>query len=392
VSLAEAPPAEGLVERAEALVPMLLEKAAETERARRVPDEHFDAVSEAGFFKMCAPKRFGGYEADFQTQCDALAALARGCPSTSWVATIFSAMGWLAGTFSDEAQNEIFATGDPRVSAVLSPTGGMSVRKNGGFVINGRWPFNTGCHGARWTILNTILQTEDGDGMPMFVVVPSGELTILDDWYASGMAGTGSNTVAVEDVFVPEHRANPLPPLIEGDHPENSNSDNPYFRLPLAPVLVVNAGGTPLGMAQGAYEAFLERLPGRAITFTDYTSQAEAPVTHLVVGEAALKVESAEAHVQRACAILDGYQGGTMPTETRVKSRAHISYAMGLAREVVDALFHASGASSIQSHVPIQRIQRDTQALSNHAIMHAPTTIELYGRVLCGLDPNTALY
>jgi Acyl-CoA dehydrogenase, C-terminal domain len=75
-----------------------------------------------------------------------------------------------------------------------------------------------------------------------------------------------------------------------------------------------------------------------------------------------------------------------------VKSRAHISYATGLAREVVDMLFYASGASAIQSNVAIQRFQRDIQALANHAIMHPQTTIELYGRVLCGLPPNTLLY
>ena len=77
---------------------------------------------------------------------------------------------------------------------------------------------------------------------------------------------------------------------------------------------------------------------------------------------------------------------------TRVKARAHIAYATGLSRQAVDLLFHGSGASAIQSHVPIQRYQRDMQALANHAVMHAPTGIELYGRVLCGLEPNTLLY
>ena len=62
--------------------------------------------------KMTAPARYGGYEADFQTQCDVLAEIARGCPSTSWVATILSAMSWLAGVFPDEAQDEIFR--DPK--------------------------------------------------------------------------------------------------------------------------------------------------------------------------------------------------------------------------------------------------------------------------------------
>ncbi len=107
---------------------------------------------------MTAPKRYGGAEADFQTQCDVLAHLARGCPSTSWVATIFSAMSWLAATFPDQAQEEIFADRDPRISGVFSPTG-TGVRKDGGLVVSGRWGFNTGCHGARWTVLNAVVGT-----------------------------------------------------------------------------------------------------------------------------------------------------------------------------------------------------------------------------------------
>ena len=75
----------------------------------------------------------------------------------------------------------------------------------------------------------------------------------------------------------------------------------------------------------------------------------------------------------------------------RVKGRAHVTYLTGLSRQAVDILFFASGASSIQQHVPIQRFQRDIQALANHAIMHAPTGNEIYGRVLCGLQPHTLI-
>ena len=145
-------------------------------------------------------------------------------------------------------------------------------------------------------------------------------------------------------------------------------------------------------MAQGALEAFRARLPGRGIAYTFYTNKSEAPVTHLQVAEAVLTLESADAHVRRASALLDRHTGGAMSLDARIKSRAHIAYATGLARQAVDTLFYASGASSIQTHVPIQRFQRDVQALANHAIMHTQTALELYGRVLCGLPPNTPIY
>jgi alkylation response protein AidB-like acyl-CoA dehydrogenase len=380
-----------LIRRAAGLVPTLRETAVDAEKARRVSPETFDALSEAGVFRMTAPARYGGHEVDFETQCDVLAELARGCPSTSWVATILSAMSWLAGVFPDEAQDEIFADGDPRISGVFSPTG-TGVPKDGGLVVNGRWGYNTGGHGSKWTVINAVVPTADGPGMPTCVIAPSRDLRRLDDWYASGMAATGSETIVAENLFVPAHRTLPLPLMLEAKYPPRHNAANPYFNYPLSPVLTVNAGGTPVGAARGALDAFHERLPGRGITYTNYTNKAEAAVTHLQVGEATLKIESADAHMRRACALLDDNLGVTMTVEARVKSRAHIAYATGLAREAVDALFYASGASAIQSNVPIQRFQRDIQVLANHAIMHPQTAFELYGRILCGLPPNTVLY
>ena len=378
-----------LVQRAASLVPMLRERALETEQARRVSPEVFDALSEAGILRMMAPQRYGGAEADFQTQCDALAELAVGCPSTSWVATIHSAMAWVAATFPDEAQDEVFADGDPRVHGVFSPTG-TGVRKNGGLVVNGRWAFGTGCHGARWSMLN-VLVGEGKAAIPTCFIVPTNELTILDDWRATGMAGTGSNTVVAEDLLVPAHRFLPMPDLLEARYPESRSTGNPYFAHPVTAVLIVNAGGTPLGIARGALEAFIERMHGRGITFTTYTSQAEAPVTHLVVGEAALKLESADGHIRRSCALLDEHPAEPMSLEDRVKARAFVAYATGLAREIVDSLFLSSGASASQEDIPIQRFQRDIQTLSNHGGLNTRTTVELYGRTLCGLEPNTPL-
>ena len=378
--------AEELVERATTLIPMLRASAPAAEKARRVPAESFDALSRAGIFKMTAPKDFGGVEADFHTQCEVLSKIARGCPSTSWVATIYSAMSWLVGVFPDETQKEIYANGDPRIAGVFSPTG-TAVRKDEGFVVNGRWPFNTGCHGATWTVLNVLV----GE-MPTCMIAKSADLTILDDWYATGMSATGSNTVVAENVFVPARRTMPLPDMLEGKYPARHNADNPYFKYPLAPVLTVNAGGTPLGIARGAWDMFVDRLPGRGITYTTYTNKAEAPVTHLQMAEAALKIDSSDAHVRLATSLLDEARNGAMTMQERVKARAHIAYSTGLAREATDILFFASGASSIQEHMAIQRYQRDIQALSNHAIMHPQTGLELYGRILCGLPPNTLLY
>jgi alkylation response protein AidB-like acyl-CoA dehydrogenase len=369
---------------------MLRESSAAAEAARRLPQEIFDALAAADVFRMTAPKRFGGFEADFLTQCEVLAEIARGCPSASWVATILSAMSWLVSGYSDEAQEEIFATRDPRVTGVFSPTG-KAARKNGGYVVNGRWGYSTGGHGGHWTVINAVLIENGVAGMPHACLVRASELERLDDWHASGMAATGSSTVVARDLFVPAHRVLPLPELVEGRYPARHNSSNPYFNYPLAAVLTANAAGTPVGIARGALELFKERLPGRTITYTTYASKIEAPVTHLQIGEAALAIDSSDAHMRLACALLDDARGAPSKFD-RVKIRAHVGAATRYARDAVDGLFYASGASVIQANVAMQSFQRDMQALANHAIMHPQTNVELYGRVLCGLEPNTFLY
>ena len=378
-----------LIEQAEALVPVLRQRAVAAEQARRLPPETFDLLSEANVFRMTAAKRFGGYEADFLTQCEVLDRVARGCPSSSWIGTIFAAMSWLVSTFPDEAQDEVFDSKDPRISGVFSPTG-KAARKNGGYVINGRWGYNTGGHCSNWTIVNTLLDDGGDAPLPMCALVRSRELERLDDWSASGMTSTGSSTIIAKEVFVPAHRAQPLPPMLGGDYCESRNAANPYYRYPLAAVLAVNAAGTPVGIARAAFELFLANVHGRPMTYTNYTDKAQAPVTHLQVGEAALTIDSADAHMRLACAPLDEYRK-PLSILDRVQMRAHVSAATGLARAATDLLFHASGAGAIQSNVHIQRFQRDMQALSNHAIMHPQTTTELYGRVLCGLEPNTLI-
>jgi alkylation response protein AidB-like acyl-CoA dehydrogenase len=383
--------ADPIVERAAALAPVLLESAPRTEEAQRVLPENVDRLAAAGIFRMCAPKKYGGLEADFGTQAEVLAHLARGCPSTSWVATILSAMSWLAATFPDAAQDEVLGDGDARISGVFAPTG-RAVPVAGGYRVSGRWGYNTGGQASRWTVVVALVGEGDA-ALPHCMIVKTAELERLDDWRASGMAGTGSHSIVAREIFVPAHRAQALPSMANAQYVANRhNAKQPYFNLPMASVLAVNAGGTPVGIAQGALESFRAGLPGRAITYTTYAKKIEAPITHLQVGEAALLVDSADAHVRRATAILDDLSALPLDTLARVRCRAHIAYATGEARKAVDLCFHGSGAGAIQSHIPIQRFQRDMQALANHAVMHAPTGIELYGRVLCGLDPNTPLF
>ncbi|MGW0752191.1 acyl-CoA dehydrogenase family protein [Streptomyces sp. NPDC002587] len=387
----DVPTREQLVRRASELVPVLRENSDWSEDNRRIHDDSIEALADAGIFRMRAPARFGGYESDARTLVEVAAELGRADGSSGWIASVYSIPTWMAGLFPDHVQDEVFSTPDVRVCGTLSPSA-MAAPVDGGIVVNGKWGFISGALHAQWQVIVAVQIAPDSEPMPVMALVPLSELQIIDDWHTSGLKGTGSVSTLAENVFVPAERVLPLGVIVQGQGgASRANSDAPMYRAPLLPVASASSVGAVLGMARAAKEAFLARLPERKITYTSYASQAEAPLTHLQVAEATLKIDQAEFHAFRLADLVDGKNatGEQWTLEERVRARADMGAVCRLAKEAVDILATASGGSSIYSNVPMQRISRDIQAVNLHALMHPDTNAELYGRVLCGLEPNS---
>jgi alkylation response protein AidB-like acyl-CoA dehydrogenase len=296
----------------------------------------------------------------------------------------------MTGHFPDHVQDEVFATPDVRVCGTLSPTA-MATPVPGGVVVNGKWGFISGALHAHWQEIVAIQVGPDSEPMPILALVPMSDLQIVDDWYTSGLKGTGSVSTVANEVFVPSERILPLGAIIQGQGASQANADAAIYQAPLLPVASASSVGTMVGLGRAALEAFLERLPDRKISYTNYASQGEAPLTHLQVADAAMKIDEAEFHAFSLADLVDTKTstGAQWTLQERVKARASMGAVGRRVKEAVDILASASGGSSIYSDVPIQRIARDIQAVSLHALMHPNTNAELYGRVLCGLEPNT---
>jgi alkylation response protein AidB-like acyl-CoA dehydrogenase len=390
VSTAEIPTREQFVRRATDLGPVLRNNAVWQERNRRLHDETIEAIAEAGIFRLRVPKRYGGYEADTQTLVDVATELGRADGSSSWATSVCWIPGWMACMFPDEVQDEVFATENVRVCGTLSPTA-FAKAVNGGVVINGKWGFISGALHSHWQVTISVLIPEEGEPYPIMAMVPMADLHIVDDWATAGLRGTGSVSTVAKDVFVPNVRILPLPSVLQGQYASEQNADSPIYRVPLLPVASASSVGTAVGLAKGARDLFLQRLANRKITYTGYEKQRDAPLTHLEVAEATLKIDQAEFHAHRLAAQVDnkGVSGAEWKLEERTRARADMGAVCRLAKEAVDILAGASGGSSIYLDVPIQRFVRDIQAINLHALMHPNTNFELYGRVLCGLEPDT---
>lgn len=386
----QAPPRAELVRRAAELAPVLRSHAKWTEENRRLHDESIEALANAGIFRMRVPARYGGYESDAATLGQVVAAIGLSDGSASWNAAVWSVCAWLACLFPDHVQDEVFASPDVRVCGVLSPTA-EAVPADGGLTVSGQWHFISGALHSQWQVILAMAPTPDGQQQwPVMAVVPMSDLEILDDWHTTGLRGTGSVTTVARDVFVPGDRVLPMVAILQEQYASKQNAESPVYRAPMMATGCASFTGTAVGLAQAALDAFLARLD-RKMTYTNYPTQREAPVTHLQVAEAALKIEEAESHAVRLATLVDtkGAQGAAWTAQERAHARAYLGRVFYLAKGAADILNDASGGSSIYTTVPIQRIARDIHALSMHALMHPTTNFELYGRVLSGLEPNT---
>jgi 3-hydroxy-9,10-secoandrosta-1,3,5(10)-triene-9,17-dione monooxygenase len=379
-----------LVGRASAIVPLLQKHAQWHEEHRRLHEETIEAMARAGVFKLRIPKRYGGYESDIQTVVDVLTEIGRGDGSSAWTGQLWLHGAWMVGLFSDAVQEEVFSTPDVRVSALLSPTA-TAVRTEDGVVVSGQWHFNSGALHSHWDLVNAISITDEGTPEPILALIPMSQLEIIDDWDTSGLRGTGSVTTVAKEVFVPNAHVLSVTALTQGQPQSALNADLPLYRSPVILTGATLSSVTGLGLAKAALEAFLQRLPGRHIAYTTYDNQAEVQLTHLQVAEAAIKIEEAEFHASHAASLLDtkAASGETWSVEERSRVRLDAALIALRAKEAVDILNTASGGSSVYSSVPIQRIARDVQVLNLNGLLHPNTNLELYGRVLVGLPPNT---
>jgi alkylation response protein AidB-like acyl-CoA dehydrogenase len=387
---ASTPSREELVERAAKLAPLLRSRALWIDENRRLPEDVIAAIEESGLLKMPVPAQYGGYESSIRAFVDVLAEIARGNTSVAFCLSIYTSLAWMAALWPDEALDEVFGTPNVRVTGTTAASG-TATKVDGGYLFNGKWAFNSGVLHAQWKISVALLQEPDLPPAPIFALVPVADLELIDDWYTNGLEGSGSVTTVARDVFVPGHRV-----VTAGDFYQNRaksavNATKPHYATPVLVSATAMQTGQLVGAGQAALAAFLERLPGRGITYTDYTSQREAPATHLQVGEAALLIEDAEARAQRFADLVDAKAAASEPwsPRERVASRAQIGWIARQAKQAVEILAQASGGSSIHREVPITRIQRDVHATSLHAMITPSVNVELYGRSLCGLEPNT---
>jgi 3-hydroxy-9,10-secoandrosta-1,3,5(10)-triene-9,17-dione monooxygenase len=385
-----------LVTAATALIPTLRSRSSETDALARLPEATIADLEKAHLFDMLVPKMYSGLQCSPRNFMDVVVELGRGDGSAAWAFAIVSASTWMAATlYPKHVVDEVFSGGKFRTAGVLAPHKVKAKRVDGGVLIEeGSWSFNSGVYHAQWDILGIPILDESGQFIDSgSALIPISQVKLLHDWDTIGLRGSGSTSVAVKDVFVPNERIALLSKTLQEDYASTHLRNEPLYRLALVPFLATNLVFPVLGIAKAALELFLEKAPHRGIAYTWYEKQDEAAITHLQVGEASAKIDAAELILRRSFEVLEA--SATSGTRMALKQRARIRRDAGAASQLIweamDLLAGASGGSFAYTKNPMNRLWRDARVAVMHGGINASTNMELFGRILCKKEPNTSL-
>ena len=355
--------------RARALVPVLRERAEAAEVGRQMQKETLDDLHRTGLLRFHQPRRWGGMELPFVALFDVPAEISRGCASTGWNVANLGVHHWMLALYDERAQAEVWGPNpDVVIPSGIAYPQGRGRRVDGGVVISGFWNFSSGVDHGDWNMLAVMVR--DGERVidHRMCLVPKTDYEIVDDWHTLGMRSTGSKSVRVTDVFVPEHRALSMYLARGGsDFPGARVNANPIYRVPLAALGSHCLAGAGVGNAQAALELTVEAIKERSTSYTAMRMR-DFQAVQLRVAEAGAKVDAARLVIRADCLEAEriAIDGRVPDLEDKLRFKRNVAWAMGLCTEAVDTLHALAGANGIYDRYPIQRLFRDQHALAAH--------------------------
>ena len=363
-----------------ALTPTIPARAAEIEAARQLPRDLVDDLVAAGCFRALVPRSHGGDELPLAEHLELLQELARADGSVGWTVAIGSMVPVIVGHLPAATFDSVYADGPDVLGAgTFNPTG-SATPVPGGYRVRGRWAFASGCTHAHWLIAHCVV--DDGRMPPLrMMVLPAGDVEILDTWSTMGMRGTGSHDFTAVDVFVPEPRSFSIfePPELD-------------FQLLHVPELCISSMGfaaVALGIASGALADVVDLAAGKVPMFADATLAAN-PLFRNQLGRADATVRAAQAALDRdaAEAWAMAASGSEFDDTVRARFRSMATWVVETAVGAVETAYRAGGGTALYDSSPLQRRLRDIHTLAQHFAVKLDT-YTLAGAVVAGQEVDT---
>jgi alkylation response protein AidB-like acyl-CoA dehydrogenase len=366
--------------------------AAQTEAERRLPNELLARLTEAGLFSIYTPKEFGGLGLPLPEALRIVEEVSRHDGSTGWTVALGFANGYFTAVLPEAAAATVLGDG----SALIAGAPAFGVRAtpiDGGYRLTGRWPYNSGAPNATW--VGAAAPIFDGDaprlgegGQPemVFFFIPQADAQIVDTWYVTGLRGSGTQDLFVENVFVAHDMTGgfsiPAGPRPVRDCPL---ADVPFFSL----LGIVQSPPVSLGLARRAIEEFREIALTKENAFgPPLRDQVQA---HAGLARAEALVRSARTYwYETVRAIWDVSHQRELSLEERADLRLACLTAVENSVAAADLLYRLAGTTAIFQSSPLERCWRDVHTAAQHMQVQ-DSRWETAGRVLLGLDPGSPL-
>ena len=379
-----------LFKRVDAVLPAIRARREEIERARRLPRELVGALRDTGICALEVPRALGGIEADPVDIVRAIEQVSRADGSAGWCIAQAVATGGCAGFMSERGAREVFADPSALSAGVFAPSG-AATRVEGGVRVSGRWQFASGIHAAEWVFVGCMIMqngkprmTEHGPDI-ISVFLPAKACEIHDTWHVSGLCGTGSNDISVNDMFVPASHIFTVG-VPASERPE------PLYRMPALAWYVAHVAAVSLGIARSALDELTMLAQSKVPTFS-LAVLAERPAAQLELARAEAALAAARAFLHASLEELwSVVKSGEQPSPRVIAlSRIAGAHACEVSASVTRSAGVLAGATAIFASSSLQRQVRDADAIAHHFSVSAHVW-EDAGRVFMGRAPLAPMF
>jgi 3-hydroxy-9,10-secoandrosta-1,3,5(10)-triene-9,17-dione monooxygenase len=392
---------EARVEQAGELAAKLVDRRAETEALRSLPESTVHDFVSSGLLRINQAKRWGGAELGTEGAVAVISEVAKGDAAAGWVFGLLASHFWLVCLFPDELQQEMWGE-DPNAMMSSSFVASESTcsRVDGGYRISGRWPFSSGSRHCTWAMVGIVLPPDDpaaGDGPPgmphiRWGIVPRSDYRVDDDWHTVALRGTGSNTLVIDDAFVPDHRCVDPMDVALGTAPGAAVNPAPIFRLPFGPALSWYLSAPALGAATRTFDDWVAYMGSKRHAFTGEQLGRQQP-TIIRVGETGAKLDLARMVMTQTPREIDtAIAAGPLNAALRIRAGRDATVGVRLCVEVVETCMQFAGGHGLFESHPIQQGWRDVHGVAAHMGFNTDMAYGGWGHHLLGIPMPPSMF
>ncbi|WP_419841538.1 hypothetical protein [Candidatus Poriferisodalis sp.] len=353
--------------------------------AERTPDAGVIAeLARCGLMRLLVPSELGGRGCHPGEFVEFARRIAHEHPSTGWVAMTCNEEAEIFASHFDAATVSAFYGADP--NAVIAGSGvpkGVARPTDCGWIVDGRWPFVSGCAAADWWIL-TCLVDGPRPRQLCYVLIRADADLIDDTWHTVGLRGTGSHDVVLSERFVPAEWA-----AVVDSFALPKPSGHPWYRLPSGLRFPFPKTGVAAGIAERALAEFTE-LAGSKTPLFEHSSLAHRAEAQTGIARATALVGAGRAFVD---AMLEevwqaaSAGGEAVPAGLHARARLACSWSVQNCIAAAEILANAAGSTANYTSSPLGGLLNDVRAVAGH-FMVGSHQMDTAGRVLLGLDPG----